>query len=269
MCLLMRRLIDHMHKKTVLVTGSTSGIGLEIAQLMAEEGANVVLHGLSAQEGRAAEEKVKTKAKGKVFFVAANLANTDEIEGLISYVLTQVGGIDILINNAGVQHVETIETFPKEKWDLLLAVNLSAPFHLMQGFIPKMKERGWGRIIQISSVHGIIASPYKSAYVTTKHGISGLTKASSLDLAPFGITVNAVCPGYSDTALLKKQIPEQAAMHKISEEEVIEKIFLKGHAIKEFVSPSDIAKLVRYLCTNEAKMITGQSLVIDGGWSVH
>ncbi|NDE64020.1 MAG: SDR family NAD(P)-dependent oxidoreductase, partial [Chlamydiae bacterium] len=126
----MRRLIDHMHKKTVLVTGSTSGIGLEIAQLMAEEGANVVLHGLSAQEGRAAEEKVKTKAKGKVFFVAANLANTDEIERLISDVLTQVGGIDILINNAGVQHVETIETFPKEKWDLLLAVNLSAPFHL-------------------------------------------------------------------------------------------------------------------------------------------
>ena len=254
--------------KTVWVTGSSSGIGFEIAKAMAKKGANIILHGLTLEEGKEREAEIRTIAKGKVHYVAANLAHFEEIERALKEVLHRFGAVDILINNAGVQHVETIETFPKSKWDLILAVNLSAPFHLMQGVIKGMKERGWGRIVQISSVHGVVASPFKSAYVASKHGISGLTKASALDLAGFGITVNAVCPGYVDTPLLKKQIPEQATMHGISEQEVIEKIFLKEHAIKEFISPEDIAHLVVYLCEDAAKMITGQSFVIDGGWSV-
>jgi 3-hydroxybutyrate dehydrogenase len=260
--------MESLQGKTVWITGSTSGIGFEIAKAMAKKGANIVLHGLTPEEGRQTEPEIRSLTKGKVHYVAANLAHLSEIERALKDVHSQFDSIDILINNAGVQHVESIETFPRSKWDLILAVNLSAPFHLMQGVSEGMKKKGWGRVIQISSVHGIVASPYKSAYVATKHGITGLTKASALDLAEFGITVNAVCPGYTVTPLLQKQIPEQATMHQISEQEVVEKIFLKEHVIKQFVMPNDIAELVLYLCLDAAKMITGQSLVIDGGWTV-
>jgi len=253
--------------KTALITGSTSGIGLGIARELAAQGANIVLNGF----GDAAEiEKIRKEIESngvKAIYSAADMSKAEAIEAMAAEAIKTFGAVDILVNNAGIQHVAPIDEFPVEKWDAIIAINLSSAFHTTRLLAPKMKEKKWGRVINIASVHGLVASAYKSAYVAAKHGIVGFTKVVALDLAEFGVTSNAICPGYVNTPLVQKQIPDQAKTHGISEQEVKEKIFLKAHAIKEFVEVEDLAKLTAFLCSDAAKTITGIALPMDAGWS--
>ncbi len=253
--------------KTALITGSTSGIGLGIAQHFAKLGCNIVMNGF----GEAAQIEADRKALESHGIIAhysdADMSKPNAIEAMTREALAKFSTIDILVNNAGIQHVKPIDEFPPEKWDAILAINLSSAFHTTRLLAPAMKQAGWGRIINIASVHGLVASAYKAAYVAAKHGIVGLTKVTALDLAEFGITANAICPGYVKTPLVEKQIPEQAKAHGISEKEVIEKVFLKNHAIKSFVEVSDIAALAEFLCSEAAKTLTGTALPLDAGWS--
>lgn len=253
--------------KTALVTGSTSGIGLGIARAFADEGVNVVLNGFGDQsEIDKIVDELKAKGVG-VMYSGADMSKPVEIEGMASQALDKFGSVDILVNNAGIQHVAPIDEFPPEKWNAILAINLSSAFHTTRLFAPKMKEKGWGRVVNIASVHGLVASAYKVAYVAAKHGIVGMTKVVALDLAEFGVTCNALCPGYVNTPLVQKQIPDQAKSHGISEKEVKEKIFLKNHAVKEFVEVEDLAETVLFLCSDAARTLTGVALPVDAGWS--
>jgi 3-hydroxybutyrate dehydrogenase len=253
--------------KTALITGSTSGIGLGIAKAFAQNGANIVLNGFARPEEVDAISQEITAMGVQVMYSGADMSKPAEIRQMAQEALKKFGSVDILVNNAGIQHVESIDTFPDDKWDAIIAINLSSAFHTIKSLAPAMKAKKWGRIINISSVHGLVASEFKSAYVSAKHGIMGLTKTAALDLAPYGITANAICPGYVNTPLVQKQIPEQAKAHGISESEVKEKIFLKNHAVKEFVEVDDIAALSLFLCGNHAHTITGTALTIDAGWS--
>jgi 3-hydroxybutyrate dehydrogenase len=258
--------------KTVLITGSTSGIGLSMALAFAKAGANVVLNGLEEDaKAQPALDQVQANilAPARAVYIRKNDAQGDEVRAMVQEAFRLFGGIDILINNAGMQHVEPFETFPAQKWHLILDLNLSAAFHAAQAAVPGMKEKGWGRIINTASVHGLVASTGKAAYVAAKHGLIGLTKVMALDLAPHGITANAICPGYVDTPLVRGQIADQAKTHHMDEKEVVEKVLLKEHAIKEFVTPEAIASLALYLCTDAARTITGTALTIDGGWTAH
>jgi 3-hydroxybutyrate dehydrogenase len=264
-----RSMASILSGKTAVITGSISGIGHAIALAFAREGANVVLNGLEPAEKVADACEQVRKAGGQVLYIPKNDANPDEVRALIRESIAAFGGVDILVNNAGVQHVENIETFPAEKWKLILNLNLSAAFHATQEAIPSMKARGWGRIINTASVHGVIASTGKAAYVAAKHGLLGLTKVIALDLAAYGITANAICPGYVDTPMVRKQIPEQAKTFGLPESEVIEKVLLKEHALKEFVTPEAVASMALYLCADAARAITGTSLMLDGGWTAH
>jgi 3-hydroxybutyrate dehydrogenase len=254
--------------KTALITGSTSGIGEGIAKACANAGANIVLNGFgNATEIEALRSSIEKMYGVKAMYSAADMSKPDEIHEMIVQANARFGGVDVLVNNAGIQHVESIETFSDVKWDAIIAINLSSAFHTTKAVAGYMKEKGWGRIINVASVHGLVASEFKSAYVAAKHGVVGLTKVTALDLAPFGVTANALCPGYVNTPLVQKQIPEQAKTHGISEAEVIEKVLLKKHAIKKFVEVSDIAAAVLYLCSDAAQTLTGVALPIDGGWS--
>jgi 3-hydroxybutyrate dehydrogenase len=256
-----------LREKTALITGSTSGIGLGIAQKFASEGANIVLNGFGSDEQiQEAIHSIK-KFGVKVIYSDADMSKPDAIEAMAKEALSKFSAVDILVNNAGIQHVEAIDSFPPEKWDAIIAINLSSAFHTTRLFAPAMKEKNWGRIINIASVHGLVASAYKSAYVAAKHGMMGLTKVTALDLAEFGITCNAICPGYVKTPLVEKQIPEQAKSHGISEEEVTEKIFLKNHAIKKFVEVDELAAMALFLCSDHAQTVTGTGLPMDAGWS--
>lgn len=250
--------------KTALVTGSTSGIGLGMALRLAGQGANVVLNGFGDFESA----RVQVAALGvKAGYHGADMSKPAEIEAMMAYARETFGGVDVLINNAGIQHVADVENFPTERWDTVIAINLSSAFHTMRLAMPGMKQRNWGRIINVASAHGLVASAGKSAYVAAKHGIAGLTKTVALEVAEQGITVNAICPGYVRTPLVEKQIPETAKARGITEQQVINDVMLHAQPTKKFVTVEQVAALARFLCGDEAASITGAILPIDGGWT--
>jgi 3-hydroxybutyrate dehydrogenase len=254
--------------KTAVITGSTSGIGLAIATAFAKTGANVVINGFgNLTEVEAIRSRLEALGGGKVIYHPADMTKPAEIADLIATAVSEFGGIDILVNNAGIQHVEKIEDFPIEKWDQIIAINLSSSFHTIRATIPVMKAKGKGRIVNIASAHGLVASPFKSAYVAAKHGIMGLTKAVALEVAENGITINSICPGYVLTPLVEKQIPDTAKARGISEEQVKSDVMLKFQPTREFVSVEEVAAATLFLASDEARSITGTHLSIDGGWT--
>jgi len=256
--------------KTAIVTGSTSGIGLGIAQVLAAHGTNIVLNGFGApDEIDKIVSDLKRQHNVGVMYSDANIADPDAIAAMVDHTLAEFGGIDILVNNAGIQHVAPIEEFPIDKWNAIIAINLSGAFHTCRLAVPDMKKKGWGCIINIASAHALVASPFKSAYVSAKHGLAGLTKTIALELAEDGVTANAICPGYVLTPLVRKQIPEQAKARGISEEAVMRDVLLAAQPTKEFVEVSQIAALTAFLCSDDAASITGAVLPIDGGWTAH
>lgn len=254
--------------KTVIITGSTSGIGLGIAKVFAKANMNVVINGLgSADDNEPVRADVDALGSGETLFHGANMMNPEQIEELVTSTEAKFGAVDIIINNAGIQFVEKVEDFPISKWDAIIAINMSSAFHTSRAAFAGMKERGFGRIINIGSVHSLIASPYKSAYVTAKHGILGLTKTLALEGAEHGVTANAICPGYVETPLVTGQIADTAKARGMSEEDVIKNVILKAQATKQFVSIDQIAALALYLSSDDAAQITGTALPVDGGWS--
>jgi 3-hydroxybutyrate dehydrogenase len=255
--------------KTALITGSTSGIGLATAKALAAKGYNIVFNGLEPDGAAIAAAVAKEYNVGHLFS-PANMLHPEEIKGLAREALDKFGSVEVLVNNAGIQFVSPIEDFPEEKWDAIIAINLTAAFHLTKAILPGMKANKYGRVINVSSAHGLIASPFKSAYVAAKHGIIGFTKVLALEGGPFGITANAICPGYVHTPIVEKQIPDQMKAHQMTREEVIEKVFLAEHAIKEFITVDTIAQTILYLADSEAAAtITGIAMPLDAGWTAH
>ena len=254
--------------RKAVVTGSTSGIGLAYARALAAEGCHVCINGFGKPEDIEAERaKIEADFGVKAVYSDADMSKPEMIAGMIDKAVAELGGVDILINNAGVQHVEPIETFPVDKWNLILAINLSAAFHAMKAAIPHMKAAGWGRIISTASAHSLVASPFKSAYVTAKHGIAGLTKTAALEVAKDKITVNAISPGYVWTPLVENQIPETMKARNLTKEQVINDVLLAAQPTKEFVTSEQVAALAVFLCSDAAAQITGANLSIDGGWT--
>ncbi|MFG1319572.1 3-hydroxybutyrate dehydrogenase [Xanthobacter autotrophicus] len=253
--------------KVAVVTGSTSGIGLAYARAFAKEGANIVINGLG---DAAAIEKERAAIESdfgvKCLYSPANMLKPDEIAGMVQLAETELGACDILVNNAGIQHVAPIEEFPIDTWNTIIAINLSAAFFAMRAAIPGMKARKWGRIINTASAHALVASPFKSAYVSAKHGIAGLTKTAALETATFGITVNAICPGYVWTPLVEKQIPDTAKARGMTEEQVKKEVILAAQPTKEFVTVEEVAAYAVFLASDNARSITGAMQQIDGGW---
>jgi 3-hydroxybutyrate dehydrogenase len=256
--------------KIALVTGSTSGIGLGIAEALAAQGANVVLNGLG---DRAEVERLRARIADEhrvvVRYDAADMSKPDAIRAMVESTVAELGAIDVLVNNAGIQFVSPVEDFPVEKWDAILAINLSAAFHTTRLALPRMKANGWGRIVNIASAHALVASPYKSAYVAAKHGIAGFTKTISLEVAEQGITVNAICPGYVWTPLVEKQIPDTAKARGLTEEQVKRDVLLAAQPTKKFVTVAEVAALTAFLASDGAASITGSILPVDGGWTAH
>lgn len=256
--------------KAAIVTGSTSGIGLGIARALAARGASLVLNGFGdPDEIEKTRSDLAAEFKVNVLYSKANIAMPAEIAELIALAERELGGVDVLVNNAGIQHVAPIEEFAVEKWDAIIAINLSGAFHTIRLAVPGMKRKGWGRIINIASAHALVASPFKSAYVSAKHGLAGLTKTVALEVAEHGITVNAVCPGYVLTPLVEKQIPDTAKARGITEEEVVRDVLLAAQPTKRFVAVEELEGLAVFLCSDEAKSITGAMLPVDGGWTAH
>lgn len=255
--------------KTALITGSTSGIGLATAKAFAAKGYNIVFNGLEA-DGAEIAAAVAKEYNVDYLFSPANMLHPEEIRGLAKEALDRFGSVEVLVNNAGIQFVSPIEDFPEDKWDAIIAINLTAAFHLTKAILPKMKEQKYGRVINVSSAHGLIASPFKSAYVSAKHGIIGFTKVLAMEGGEFGITSNAICPGYVHTPIVDKQIPDQMKAHNMTREEVIEKVFLAEHAIKEFITTDTIAQTILFLADSEAAAtITGIAMPLDAGWTAH
>ncbi|MBU4527669.1 MAG: 3-hydroxybutyrate dehydrogenase [Hoeflea sp.] len=254
--------------KTIIITGSTSGIGLGIAENFASAGYNVVLNGLGKpDEIEATRARVADLGAGEVIFHGANMLKPDEITDLVKTTRDKFGSVDVIIPNAGIQHVEKIEDFPLEKWDAIIAINLSSAFHLIRAAMPIMKQQEFGRIIAIASAHGLVASPFKSSYVAAKHGIVGLMKTVALEGAEFGVTANAICPGYVETPLVSGQIADTAKARGMSEEDVISDVILKAQPTKQFVTVEQIASLALFLASDQAAQITGAALPMDGGWT--
>ena len=254
--------------RNAIVTGSTSGIGLAIARALAQEGANIVINGFGDAAAIEAERAaIEKDFNVKAFYSGADMTKPDQIRAMVKETEITHGSVDILVNNAGIQHVAPIEEFPAATWDLILAINLSAAFHAIAAAIPGMKARKWGRIVSTASAHSLVASPFKSAYVTAKHGIAGLTKTAALELATFGITVNCVSPGYVWTPLVEKQIPDTMESRHLTREQVINDVLLKAQPTKQFVTSEQVAALVVFLCSDAAAQITGSNYSIDGGWT--
>jgi 3-hydroxybutyrate dehydrogenase len=254
--------------KTALVTGSTSGIGLAIAHALAAEGANLVVNGFGdpaeIERERAALEQA---SGGRALYSNADLTKAEAIEAMMAEAAGALGPIDILVNNAGTQHVAPVDRFPPEKWDLIIALNLSAAFHMIRLAVPAMKERGWGRIVNTASAHSLVASPNKSAYVAAKHGIAGLTKTVALETAQAGITVNCISPGYVWTPLVENQIPDTMKARGLTREQVMNDVLLAAQPTRKFVTVDEVAALALFLCRDEAASITGANLSMDGGWT--
>jgi 3-hydroxybutyrate dehydrogenase len=254
--------------KSAVVTGSTSGIGLAIARALAKEGVNVTINGFGAAADIEKERAGIEKDFGvKAAYSAADMTKPAEIADMIKTAEKAFGSVDILVNNAGIQHVAPVEDFPVEKWDQIIAINLSAAFHATRAAVPGMKARKWGRIISTASAHSLVASPFKSAYVTAKHGIAGFTKTIALETATFGVTVNCISPGYVWTPLVEKQIPDTMKARGLTKEQVIHDVLLEAQPTKEFVTVDQVASLALYLCSDAASQITGANLSIDGGWT--
>lgn len=257
-----------MTGKTALVTGSTSGIGLGVAETLARAGANVVLNGFGEADAiEALRARLAAEHGVTVRFFDADVTRPAAIETMFEAVLGEFGSVDILVNNAGIQHVAPIDEFPVEKWDAIIAVNLSAAFHTTRLALPAMKRKRWGRIIQIASAHALVASPYKSAYVAAKHGVAGLTKTVALEVAQLGITVNAICPGYVWTPLVERQIGDTARARGITEQQVVENVLLAAQPTKRFVTIDEVAALALFLAGDGAASITGTVMSVDGGWT--
>jgi 3-hydroxybutyrate dehydrogenase len=254
--------------KTALVTGSTSGIGLGIACRLAAQGAHVVLNGFGDAEGPKAEVAAAGKAHGvRVGYHGADMSKPADIEAMMAYAAKEFGSVDILVNNAGIQHVANVEDFPVEKWDAIIAINLSSAFHAMRLAIPAMRQKNWGRIINIASAHGLVASAQKSAYVAAKHGIVGLTKASALELATTGVTVNAICPGWVLTPLVQKQVDARAAKDGVDNEEAKRRLLAEKQPSLQFTTPEELGELAVFLCSAAANNVKGQAWAVDGGWT--
>ena len=256
--------------RVAVVTGSTSGIGLGIARALAAEGASVMLNGFGDADGIEHLRKDLARTSGvTVSFMAADMSQPAQIEELARRAEAELGPVDILVNNAGIQHVSPIEDFPVARWDAIVAVNLSAVFHLTRAVIGGMKARRWGRIVNIASAHGLIASPFKGAYVAAKHGVVGFTKVTALEGAEHGVTANAVCPGYVWTPLVEKQIEDQARAHGIAREQVIRDVLLAQQPNKRFATVEELGAVTAFLCSEAAASITGTAMPVDGGWVAH
>ncbi len=254
--------------KTAVITGSTSGIGLGVARGLAREGANVLLNGFGdAGEIEQTRAGIEKEFSVKALYSAADMTKPAEIAAMVATAEKQFGSVDVLVNNAGIQHVAAIEDFPIEKWDAIIAINLVSAFHSIRAAVPGMKQRKWGRIINTASAHSLVASPFKSAYVSAKHGLVGLTKTVALELANFGVTVNCISPGYVWTPLVAKQIPDQMKTRSMTEEQVKRDVLLAAQPTKEFVTVEQVAALAVYLCSDAAAPITGANIPIDGGWT--
>jgi len=254
--------------KAALVTGSTSGIGRGIAELFAREGADVMLNGFGAAGEIERLRSSLAKDHGvKALYHGADMTKPAEIAAMVAQAAKAFGRVDILVNNAGIQHVAPVDEFPIDKWDAIIAINLSSAFHATRAALPGMKRAKWGRVINIASAHGLVASPYKSAYVAAKHGIVGFTKSLALEVAELGITANSICPGYVMTPIVEKQIDDQAKVHGIPRENVIRDVILAPQPTKEFVRIEDVAAMALYLASDAAAQVNGTALSIDGGWT--
>lgn len=254
--------------KTALITGSTSGIGAACATALAREGCAIMLNGFGDADAiEKQRQELEALSGTKALWSGADMLKPDEIAAMVEKCHAELGGPDILINNAGIQHVAPVDQFPVEKWDQLIALLLSAPFHAMRAALPYMKEKGWGRIISTASAHSIVASPNKSAYNAAKHGLMGLTKTAALEVAQQGITVNCISPGYVWTPLIENQIPDTMRIRNMSRDQVINDVLLAAIPQKQFVMPDQIAAMALFLCRDEASAVTGSNMVVDGGWT--
>ncbi len=254
--------------KTALVTGSTSGIGLGIALKLAAQGAHLILNGFGDNAGPQAQVRAAGAAFGaQVGFHGADMSKPAEIEALMAYAQQTFGGVDVLVNNAGIQHVANIDEFPTERWDAIIAINLTSAFHTTRLALPGMKLKGYGRVINIASAHGLVASPAKSAYVAAKHGLVGMTKSVALETATTGVTVNAICPGWVLTPLVQKQIDDRAAREQISVEKAKRDLLGEKQPSLEFTTPEQLGELAVFLCSAAASNVRGQAWAVDGGWT--
>ncbi len=257
-----------LQSKTAVVTGSTSGIGLAIARAMAREGANVLINGFGSpadiEKERAA---IEADFGVRAIHSPADMTKPAEIAAMIALAETTFGSVDVLVNNAGIQFVSPVEDFPIEKWDQIIAINLTSAFHAIRAAVPGMKQRGWGRIISTASAHSLVASPFKSAYVAAKHGIAGLTKTVALELATHGVTVNCISPGYVWTPLVENQIPDTMKARNLTRDQVINDVLLDSQPTKQFVTVDEVAAIAVFLCSDSAKQMTGANLSVDGGWT--
>ena len=257
-----------LNGKTAIVTGSNSGIGLGVATVLAQRGADVVLNSFSdSPEDHAIAEKLAARTGQRVIYIQADMSDAGACRDLVTKSRNTLGQVDILVNNAGIQHVAPVEDFPVEKWDAIIAINMSSAFHTTAAALPIMREQGWGRVINIASAHGLTASPYKSAYIAAKHGVVGLSKTVALETAEEPITCNAICPGYVLTPLVEAQIPDQMKTHNMDRDTVVREIMLQRQPSREFATVEQIGGTVAFLASDDAAQITGTTISVDGGWT--
>ena len=255
-----------LEHKTALVTGSTSGIGLGIAKALARQGANLLLNGFGDVDAARAAVAAVARPGAKIAHHGADMSRSAEIEAMMALAQSEFGGVDVLVNNAGIQHVAPVEDFPPDRWDAIIAINLSSAFHTTRLALPHMKARNWGRVINVASVHGLVASAQKSAYVASKHGIVGFTKAVALETATSGVTVNAICPGWVLTPLVQKQIDDRATRDGISVEQAQRDLLGEKQPSLQFTTPEQLGELALFLCSAAADNIRGAAFNVDGGW---